>query len=107
MSKYGLKKEPTFESLLDTGKEYDFTNITVYNRAALNFRNGFFGSPEPIDEMLDEGHDDAHEAVLAKMKAVAADFERQAEQARERARDTFREGGMPSHRAAHEIGTQT
>ena len=103
MSKYGLRKNPTFESLLDTGSEYDISNVTVYNRAALNFRQGFFGPSEPIEELVDNEHDDKHEAVLARMRAAAAEFDRQAEQARERARNAYREQAMPRHHAAHEM----
>ena len=91
MSKYGLRKNPTFESLLDTGNEYDFSNVTVYNRAALNFRQGFFGPSEPIEGLVDNEHDDKHEAILARMRGAAAEFDRQAEQARERARNAYRE----------------
>ena len=75
MSKYGLRPNPTFESLLDKGETYDFENVKVYNRAAINFKNGFFGSQEPL-ELLDEDHDAKHEEVLAKMQAAAAELER-------------------------------
>ena len=101
MSKYGLRPNPTFESLLDKGETYDFENVKVYNRAAINFKNGFFGSQEPL-ELLDEDHDAKHEEVLAKMQAAAAELERQADAARERAREAFRAEGMPQHHAAHE-----
>ena len=102
MAKYGLRKNPTFESLLDSGNEYDFSDVTVYNRAALNFRQGFFGPAAPIEELVDEENDDKHEAVLARMRAAAAEFDRQVEQARERARNAYRAEAMPRHHAAHE-----
>jgi hypothetical protein len=106
MAKYGLHKNSTFESLLDTGLEYDFTNVHIYNRAAVNFRNGFFGGPAPIEELVDHEHDDKHEAVLAKMMAAAADAERQHASHMEQARQVYRQNAMPRHHAAHEIHTE-
>ena len=40
---------------------------------------------------------------MARMRAAAAEFDRQAEQARERARNAYREQAMPQHHAAHEM----
>ena len=106
MSKYGLQKNATFESLLDNGRIYDFSKVHVYNRAALNFRQGFFGGPAPIEELVDHEHDDKHEAVLAKMRAAAADAERQHASHMEQARQVYRQNAMPQHHAAHEIPTE-
>ena len=102
MSKYGLQKNATFESLLDNGREYDFSDVHVYNRAAVNFRNSFFGAPEPIQDLVDHTHDDKHEAVLAKMKAMAMEVERKQTAHMEQARQVYRQNAMPQHHAAHE-----
>ena len=102
MSKYGLEKKLTFDKIVDAGDTYDFTNVHVYNRAALNFREGFFSQP-PIDpDVVDNDHDDKHEAVLARMQAAAAELERQSQRSTDQARQVFREQAMPRHHAAHE-----
>ena len=48
----GLRKNPTFESVLGEGNEYDFTNVKVYGRAALNFTQGFFGPRPPPEDVV-------------------------------------------------------
>ena len=102
MSKYGLEKKLTFDKVVDSGQTYDFTDVHVYNRAALNFRQGFFSQP-PIDpDVVDNDHDDKHEAILAKMRAAAAEMERQAQRNVQQARQVFRDEAMPQHHAAHE-----
>ena len=82
----GLIREPTFEDLINTSNTYDFTDdIDVYTSAALNYRQGFFGSAlDPIGEVVDGGHDDKTEQVNAQIKAAAADMERRQEARRGR-----------------------
>jgi hypothetical protein len=103
MEKFGLRKNPTFESLLDGGKTYELDEkIHIYNRAALNFRQGFFSAPPPDEEVVDEGHDDRHERVLAQMRAAAAEIAQAADRHRNQAAATFRQGMPHAPQNAHE-----
>ena len=77
MSKYGLHKKLTFDTVLEDGREYDLTNVHVWGRSALNFRQGFFAPPEPIEDVVDENQDDRHQQHLAQMRAAAEQQARQ------------------------------
>ena len=103
MERFGLRKNPTFESLLDRGATYELDeNIHIYNRAALNFRAGFFSQPPPDEEVVDEGHDDRHEKALAQMRAAAAEIQTAADRHRAQAAETFRQGMPHAPQTAHE-----
>ena len=103
MERFGLRKNPTFETLLDGGKTYEIDEkIHIYNRAALNFRQGFFSVPPPDEEVVDEGHDDRHERVLAQMRAAAAEIQTAADRHRAQAAETFRQGMPHAPQTAHE-----
>ena len=45
MTVLGLRPRLTFEDVIDKGVELDFQDIHVYNRAATNYRSGFFYQP--------------------------------------------------------------
>ena len=100
MAKLGLRKNPTFESILD-GPTYDLSHVHVYNRAATNFREGFFGAPEPIEEVVDYRHDgkvDSHNAGLRAAMYAEAQLR---ERSRQQAARVYQEG-MPPPQTAHE-----
>ena len=101
MNSLGLKRKLTFEDILDRGEELLFNNIKVYNRAASQYRNGFFYQPPQEDEIADPNHDDRHEKVLAQLKAAADEFQRASEAHRQQARTSFQEA-MPGDRGVHQ-----
>ena len=101
MSKLGLHRRLTFEDVIDSGVEPDFSHIAVYNRAATNYRQGFFYQPPDNEEVADPKHDEKHEQVLAQMRAAALAMERAADAHRQQARGAFQEA-MPGPRGVHE-----
>ena len=92
----GLVKEPTFEELINSDT-YDFENVNIYSSAALNLRQGFFAPPLGQPDVVDNEHDARHEAVLAQMRAIAAQQEQRAETRRENGRAMFA-AVLASHR---------
>ena len=103
MERFGLRKNPTFETLLDGGKTYEIDEkIHIYNRAALNFREGFFSVPPPDEELVDQEHDGRHEHILAQMRAAAAEIQTAADRHRVQAAETFRQGMPHAPQTAHE-----
>ena len=105
MEKWGLRKNPTFESLLDS-KTYEIDErIHIYHRAASSFREGFFSAPPPDEEVVDEGHDGRHERMLAQMRAAAAEIAMAADRHRAQAAETFRQGMPEDAQTAHEAAT--
>ena len=75
----GLHLNPTFESLALEGKgsTYDFENLEIPGRSALNLARGFFSPLDPSGELhpVDLGHDDRVEKAVAQAQAMAAQFE--------------------------------
>ena len=89
----GLELNPTFEKLVATGDTWDFPSDAEYfGRAAINFRNSWFGSQlDPVGSVVDEDHDEQVQKVLAAMKAFADQQDKRREQKREENRNTFAE----------------
>ena len=84
---------PTFEKLVATGETWDFPSDAEYfGRAAINFRNSWFGSQlDPVGSVVDEDHDEQVQKVLAAMKAFADQQDKRREQKREENRNMFAE----------------
>ena len=89
----GLELNPTFEKLVATGESWDFPSDAEYfGRAAINFRNSWFGSQlDPAGSVVDEDHDEQVQKVLAAMKAFADQQDKRREQKREENRNMFAE----------------
>ena len=108
-----LELNPTFEKLIATGETWDFpADLEVYGRAAINFRNSWYGSQlDPVGSVVDEGHDEKVEKVLAVMKQFAEQQERRKEEKREENRSMFAENlpraNTTAEHAYPEVGTQT
>ena len=105
----GLHRQPTFEQLIESGDTYDFTdNIRIYSSAALNLRQGFFAPPLGNPDVVDAGHDEKHEAVLAAMKAIALAQEQRQDTRRENDRAMFAAvlGAHRQNMAEHVVGPQ-
>ena len=81
----GLELNPTFEKLVATGESWDFPSDAEYfGRAAINFRNSWFGSQlDPVGSVVDEDHDEQVQKVLAAMKAFADQQDKRRERKRE------------------------
>ena len=95
----GLVRQKTFEELVDTSDTYDFTDdIHIYSSAALNYRQSFFAPPLGDPDVVDAQHDDKHEAVLAQMRAIAAQQEQREQTRRENDRAMFAHV-LATHRA--------
>ena len=94
---------PTFESLMG-GETWDFpADAEVFGRAAINFRNSWFGSQlDPVGSVVDEDLDDRKEKVLAVMRAFAEQQERRREERRGEDHEMFAEN-LPraNHEAEH------
>ena len=108
-----LEKNPTFEELVATGETWSFpADLEIYGRAAINFRNSFYGSQlDPVGSVVDENHDEKVEKVLAVMKQFAEQQAARKEQKREENRSMFAEnlprGNTEAEHAHPEVGTQT
>jgi hypothetical protein len=108
-----LEKNPTFEELVATGETWKFpADLEIYGRAAINFRNSFYGSQlDPVGSVVDENHDEKVEKVLAVMKQFAEQQAARKEQKREENRSMFAENlpraNTEAEHAHPEVGTQT
>ena len=101
MTVLGLQRRLTFEDVIDKGVELDFQDIHVYNRAATNYRSGFFYQPPNEEEVADPNHDERHEAALAALRAAAVQFEQARDAHHQQAREAF-QGAMPRPAGVHQ-----
>ena len=86
-----LELNPTFEKLIQTGETYDFPNIHIPDREAINFRNSWGGQLDPVGTIIDEHHDDRVEKILATMKGFLDQQDARREQKKEEHRQMFAE----------------
>ena len=104
----GLVLQPTMESLIKSSDTYDFTDqIQIYSSAALNYKQGFFGSTPNLEEVVDGQHDEKVEAILAQMRAIAAQQEQRQEQRRQNDRAMFQAVLQSHNHNMSEHATQT
>ena len=80
----GLRLKPTLERLITDGRTYDFTNLMIKSRGALEYQKSFFKPPDldPTDLQFDAKHEQVLASVQALSQEIAASRERK--QARSR-----------------------
>jgi hypothetical protein len=85
----GLRLKPTLERLITDGRTYDFDNLMIKSRGALDYQKSFFKPPD-LDP-TDEGHDAKHEQVLASMAGLVQEMEAQRARKQNRSRRMYAE----------------